>query len=106
MSIIDVNEQSLFEEVVCHDGLLLLACSNFKARNATPLRAIMNELSQRYGFAVRFCQINTANNPTFSQTVAISHNPTFLLMRNGRVIDERNGFMSQDELEVLLENNL
>lgn len=106
MPIIQVNEQSLFDDVLNYKGLVLLTCIDIRHKKWAVLQTAIHELTLLYGFAIRFCQLNTANNSLLQKKLEIETIPIFLLMRDGHIIDERDGFIAQSELESFLESHL
>jgi len=106
MPIIQVNEQSLFDDVVNRKGLVLLTCIDVKHKQWAVLQAAIHELTLLYGFAMRFCLLNTVNNSLLQKKLEIETIPAFFLMRDGHIIDERDGFMAQNELASFLEDHL
>lgn len=105
MPIIQVNELSLFDDVLSYKGLVLLTCIDVRHKKWAALQTAIDELTLSYGFAIRFCQLNTTNNSFLQNKLEIETIPAFLLMRDGHIIDEREGFIVQSELESFLESH-
>ena len=59
-------------------------------------------MSKIYGNDVKFLKINAGKNINLAQKFAVMSVPTFLFIKDGRVIDQVVGFMNQMQLKEKL----
>lgn len=105
MSILLTDEISFWENVIAHSDWVLLFCSDDESDDVDISHFPINALLPKYGFAMRFCQINLRMTPELGQKLDLTEAPTFLLLRHGHVIDEREGILTSSELEEFIENH-
>ena len=63
---------------------------------------VIDELSEKFKGKIKFGKINVEDNQEISKKFKINSIPNLILMKNGKVIDNFIGAVSQEELEKRL----
>ena len=63
---------------------------------------VIDELSEKFKGKIKFGKVNVEDNQEISKKFKISSIPNLVLMKNGKVIDNFIGAISQEELEKRL----
>ena len=97
-NVISVNENSFFEEVLSHDGPVLV---DFYTDNCGPCRqmapvqdGLAEELSD-----LKVTKVNAIDNYNLALEYKISKVPSLILFKNGSVKKERTGVMPPAQLK-------
>lgn len=67
---------------------------------------IIDDLGEDFEGKVKFGKINIDDNQNSAQKFEISSIPTFVLIKDGKVVEKINGTRSQDELSGILKKYL
>lgn len=67
---------------------------------------IVDDISEKFKGKIKFGKINIEDNQELAQKHNISSIPNFILFKDGKVIDQFVGSMSEDELEEKLNSYL
>ena len=97
--------QSNFEEFT-KEGVVLL---DFHADWCMPcvmMGPIVNDVGEKMNGKAKFGKINVEDNADLAQRFGVSSIPKFVVLKNGKVVDEFMGAMSEDELEQKVNSHL
>ena len=67
---------------------------------------VMDELAEKFRGKIKFGKVNVEDNQEIARKFKISSIPNFVLMKNGKVIDNFIGAVPQEELEKRLRKYL
>ncbi len=72
----------------------------------TMMSPIVDDLSQEFKDKVKFGKINVDENTKIAQKFEVSSIPTFLFLKDSKVLERFSGAMSQDEIGEILKKHL
>jgi len=72
----------------------------------TIMSPIIDDLSEEFEGKIRFGKVNVDENAKIAQKFEISSIPTFLLIKDSKILERFSGAMSQDELSEVLKKHL
>ncbi len=104
-NIIELNEKNFQSEL--EDGSPLLV--DFWAEWCGPCRMVapvLDELASQYDGKVRIGKLNVDQNQQLSMQFGVQSIPTFLLFKDGEVMDRMMGAMPKGAFEKFIEKNL
>lgn len=93
-------------ETFSREGLVLI---DFFAEWCMPcmmMSPIIEDLNEEFGGKIKIGKVNVDDNPEISEKFGISSIPTFIILKNGKEIERRNGTLTQDELSEIIKKNL
>ncbi len=64
------------------------------------------ELDKELGDKIKFCKVNTEENPEISQQYTIQSIPTMLIFKDGKIIGRFVGFAPKEQLKQIILNAL
>lgn len=67
---------------------------------------IIDELSEKFKGKIKFGKVNVGENQELAQKFKVSSIPNFTILKDGKVIEQFIGSMSEEELEKKLERVL
>ncbi len=67
---------------------------------------IIDELSEKFKGKIKFGKVNVGENQELAQKFKVSSIPNFTILKDGKVIEQFIGSMSEEELEEKLERVL
>jgi len=67
---------------------------------------IVDNLSEIFGEKVKFGKVNIDDNPKITEKYEINSVPTFMILKNGEILERASGSMSYEELEEILRKHL
>lgn len=92
-----------FEEFI-KEGLVFI---DFFAEWCMPcimMAPIIEDLSEKLGNKIKFGKVNIGDNEALAKKFNVSSIPNFVLLKDGKIIDQFIGAMSAEELENKLKN--
>ena len=106
MSEVIVNDSNFEQEVLKHNGPVMV---DFWATWCGPCRMlgpVVEELAREYEGKVKVCKLNTDEGPDTSTKYRITSIPTIIFFKNGKVAAQTVGLQSkaalQEKLDALL----
>ncbi len=97
MNITEINDNN-FEETIKNNGKVLLDCYAPWCGSCKMLNPVFEELSTEES-GIKFCKINTDENPNISERFDIMSIPTVLAFENGQLKNRKTGFNNKEELK-------
>lgn len=104
-NIVHVTDSSWEQEVLNHDGLVLV---DFWAAWCGPCKMIAPIIDQVSAEVegMKVCKLNVDENPGTSFKYQISGIPTMLFFKNGKPVDQVIGFTNKDSLKAVASRHL
>lgn len=99
MNITEINDGNL-EEVIKNYTKVILDCYAPWCGPCKMLSPVFEELSAEES-QIKFCKINTDENPAVSERFNVMSIPTVLLFENGELKNRETGFKTKEELKKL-----
>lgn len=100
MNITEINDES-FEDVINSGGKVILDCYAPWCGPCNMFSAVFEELSDEEE-QIRFCKLNTDENPETAERFDVLSLPTVLVFENGRLKNRETGFKTKEEVKALL----
>ncbi len=104
MSSIKVTDDSFEEEVLKADGPVVV---DFWAEWCGPCQAmspLIDELAEELAGKVKVTKVNIEDSPNSPTQYGVRGIPTFMIFKDGQVVDTRVGGMSKDQLTTWVES--
>ncbi|MAG10780.1 thioredoxin [Candidatus Pacearchaeota archaeon] len=67
---------------------------------------VIEDLSQRFKGKIKFGKVNVGENADIAQKFGVSSIPNFVILKDGKTVDQFVGAISENELEKKLDNHL
>jgi thioredoxin 1 len=67
---------------------------------------VVDEIAQKFEGKIKVGKVNVEDNPSIAQKYGVSSIPNFVFLKNGKLIDQFTGGMSEEDLEEKLNNYL
>lgn len=99
MNITEINDRNL-DETLQNNTKVLLDCYAPWCGPCKMLSVVFEELSDEEK-EVKFCKINTDENPDISERFDVMSIPTVLFFENGELKKRESGFKTKEELKKL-----
>ena len=99
MNITEINDKNL-EETIRNNRKVLLDCYAPWCGPCKMLSPVFEELSAEEN-QIKFCKINTDENPDVSERFNVMSIPTVLFFENGELKNRETGFKTKEELKSL-----
>ena len=100
MNIIEINDENL-EETIQNNSKVVLDCYAPWCGPCKMFSPIFEELSAEEN-QIKFCKINTDENPDVSERFDVMSIPTVLFFENGKLKNRQSGIKTKEELKSLL----
>lgn len=98
---VNITKENFEQEVLKHDGKVLLDFYADWCGACQMLRPTLNNLSEELD-NVKFAYINVENNPELSQTFMVMSIPALYLVENGKIVARQVGALSKPQLKQFL----
>jgi thioredoxin 1 len=95
-----------FEKFSKEEGLLFIDFFTDWCMPCVMMGPIVDDLAEQFQGKVKFGKVNVEDNPEVSSKFEISSVPTFVILKDGQVLQKFSGAMSQEELEEIIKKNL
>ncbi len=99
MVITEINDKN-FEETINNNEKVILDCYAPWCNSCKMLYPVLEELSTEES-EIKFCKINTDENPDISERFDIMSIPTVLVFENGQLKNRETGFKTKEQLKKL-----
>lgn len=99
MNIIEINDENL-EEIIHSNTKVMLDCYAPWCGPCKRLSPVFEELSDEEN-QIKFCKINTDENPDVSERFNVMSIPTVLFFENGELKNRESGLKTKEELKRL-----
>lgn len=100
-----INDNDFRKEVLFEKGLVMVDFSAQWCRPCKMLHHVLEEISNKNNL-VKIVDIDVDESPKISNRYGISNLPTILIFKNGEPVDEVIGFVPEDYIEEVIEENL
>ncbi len=99
MNITEINDKNL-EEIIQNNAKVVLDCYAPWCGSCKRLLPVFEELSDEEN-QIKFCKINTDENPDVSERFDVMSIPTVLFFENGELKNRESGLKTKEELKRL-----
>lgn len=99
MNITEINDKN-FEETISTNEKVLLDCYAPWCGSCKRFLPVLEELSTEEN-GIKFCKINTDENPEISQRFDIMSIPTVLVFENGTLKTRETGLKTKEEIKKM-----
>ena len=99
MSITEINDKD-FEQTVNSNSKVILDCYAPWCGSCKRLYPVLEELASEET-KIKFCKINTDDNPDISERFDIMSIPTVLAFENGQLVSRETGLKTKEELKKM-----
>lgn len=100
MNITEINDKNL-EETIRSNQKVVLDCYAPWCGPCKMFSPVFEELSHEEN-GVKFCKINTDENPDTAERYEVMSIPTVLIFENGQLKSRETGFKTKEELKKLI----
>jgi thioredoxin 1 len=97
----EINESN-FESSIKNSSAIVEFFTDWCSVCKTMEPSLMN-LHQSYGKKIKFLKINAGKNANLAQKFSVMSVPTFLFVKNGRIIEQTVGFIPPGQLKLKVE---
>ena len=94
-----------FEEFI-KEGIVLIDFFADWCMPCVMMSPIMDDISEKFKGKIKVGKVNIEDNQKLTQKYSVSSLPTFLILKEGEVVDRFMGSLSEEELENKLNNHL
>lgn len=95
-----------FESFSKEEGLLFVDFSADWCMPCVMMGPIVDDLSTEFEGKVKFGKVNIDDNPEITSKFEINSVPTFVLIKNGEILERISGAMTQEELKEMINKYL
>ncbi len=99
MNITEINDRN-FEEIIHNNPKVVLDCYAPWCGPCKMFSPIFEELSTEES-GIKFCKINTEENPATAERFDVMSIPTVLVFENGKLKNRETGFKTKEELKKM-----
>ncbi len=99
MNITEINDKN-FEETIRTNNKVLLDCYAPWCSSCKRFDPVLEELSTEES-KIKFCKINTDENPDISERFDIMSIPTVLVFENGQLKNRETGLKTKEEIKKM-----
>lgn len=99
MNITEINDRN-FEETIRNNEKVVLDCYAPWCSSCKRFYPVLEELSSEES-KIKFCKINTDENPDVSERFDIMSIPTVLVFENGQLKNRETGFKTKEEIKKM-----
>ena len=105
-SIIDTTDNTFTDNIINNKGLTLVMFWAPWCGHCTRMMPTVEKLVQTYASQLTVCRINIEENSKTADAFEVNGTPTFILFKNGDVLDELIGESPLQELEQFIDKHL
>jgi thioredoxin 1 len=95
-----------FESFSKDEGLLFIDFFADWCMPCVMMGPIVDDLATDFEDKVKFGKVNIDDNPEITAKFEISSVPTFVLMKEGTILEKISGALTQEELKEIIEKNI
>ena len=96
---VNVTDQTFYQEVLSHNGPVLVDCWAPWCGPCKMVAPVLNQLASEYAGRVKITKLNVDENPMTASQYGIQSIPTMLLFKAGNQIDRLVGALPKQEIE-------
>ncbi|QIQ21260.1 thioredoxin [Zophobihabitans entericus] len=104
--IIDVTESSFQSQVLEHKGLMVVQFWATWCVHCQHMRPIVEKVAKEYHSQVAFARVDIDQQNNLAQAFEVEGTPTFIMFKNGQLVDEKVGEMTKETFIHFLDENL
>jgi thioredoxin 1 len=97
-----LKERDFEAEFVASDKIVLVMFYDENKSNRYLIEPGMAKLEEQYGQRVKFCSINTRENPKAAERFRVFTSPTFLFFQDGKLVESMAGTFPRVEVENII----
>ncbi len=99
------NRDSFSSDVLSSKKLILLDVWAPFCAPCRGLEPVIDEISEKYSSAFDVVKLDASIDMEFAQELGISGLPTFLVYKDGQIVDSISGATTKDKIEEMLKKN-
>ena len=96
---VDVTDQTFNEEVLSHNGPVLVDCWAPWCGPCKMVAPVLDQLALEYAGRVKIAKLNVDENPKIASQYGIQSIPTMLLFKSGKQVNRLVGALPKQEIE-------
>lgn len=100
-----VGKEDFAEKVIGFSGLSVVEFYTDSCVPCKRMSPILTALGEQYSEGVYIAKVNAAHDPGLVAEYDITATPTFLLFKNGGIVERFTGARKKEELEQIIEAN-
>lgn len=102
----NITDENYKEEIENSDQPVLLDVYADWCPPCQQMSPIFAQLEKKHGDKYKFAKLNVDNAREISIKLGISSIPTFVFIKNGKIVAKETGYRSEDDMEELIKDNL
>jgi thioredoxin 1 len=102
MALKTVTDQNFDAELVAPDKIVLVVFYDENCSNHYLIEPSLAKLDGQYGQQVKFCRINTRENPKTAEHFRVFISPTILFFQDGKLVESLAGTFPPVEVEIII----
>lgn len=103
MKPVDLTAENFKSEVMDSDKVSIIDFWAPWCGYCVRMSPVFDELAAELGDKVNFSKVNTDEQPALAREFKIEVLPTFIIMKNGEILDRKVGYVAKEDLKAAIE---